>query len=219
MMATILAECNFVEALCYLDDILIWGENWEQHIGRLSNVLEKVKKAGLMLGIEKCKFGVQKVQYLGSVIGEGMVSISEQRVEDLVNLPRPTTVRQLRSALGAFGFIQRWLPGIAEVARPLYSGVTGKPHAKLQWTVEMNQAFNKMKKLVASASALQIPDHTKEFTLVTDCSDIGAGAVLLQEDSRGGGNMAAVAYYHHALNKAEQRYTTTDKELLGVSHP
>ena len=216
MMATVLGECNFVEALCYLDDILIWGESWEQHLDRLGRVLEKVKSAGLMLGMEKCKFGVQKVQYLGSVIGEGMVSISEQRVTDLVNLPRPNTVKQLRSALGAFGFIQRWLPGIAEVAKPLYSGVTGKPHSKLQWTVEMNQSFNKLKKLVAGASALQIPDQNKEFTLITDCSNTGAGAVLLQEDKRGGETMAAVAYYHHALNRAEQRYTTTDKELLAA---
>jgi hypothetical protein len=143
-----------------------------------------------------------------------MISISEQRVEDLRALPTPTTVRELRRVIGAFSFIQRWLPGISEVMKPLHNGIAGKPHSKINWTVEMNQSFNKLKKMVASASALKIPDHKKDFTLITDCSEVGAGGVLTQVDDNG--QVAAVAYFHHTLSKAEQRYGATDKELLAV---
>ena len=215
MMAVILGESNFTEALCYLDDILIWGTTWEEHMNRLNSVLSRVQAAGLALSIKKCKFGVQEVHYLGSVIKEGMVSISNQRVHDLRSLPTPSTVRELRSVIGAFSFVQRWLPGVSEVMKPLHKGILGKPHSKIKWTVEMNQSFNMLKKLVANATALKIPDPEKEFTLITDCSAVGAGGVLAQQDDYGNG-LGPVAYFHHTLTAAEQKYGVTDKELLAV---
>ena len=78
----------------------------------------------------------------------------------------------------------------------------------------MNQAFNKLKKLGANAAALKIPDQQKDFTLITDCSEVGAGAVLAQLEENG--QLVAVAYFHHTLSKAEQKYGATDKELLAV---
>ena len=125
MMATVLSSSNFTEALCYLDDILIWGNTWEVHVDRLKIVLEKVSWAGLALNPTKCQFGVKEVTYLGSIIRNGMVSIGDQRVADLRSLPVPTTVRELRRVLGGFSFVQRWLPGIADVAKPLNAGVMG----------------------------------------------------------------------------------------------
>ena len=59
-------------------------------------------------------------------------------------------------------------PGIADVAKQLNAGVKGKPHSKLRWTVEMHNAFRRMKQLVAEATALKIPDHNREFTLIAD---------------------------------------------------
>ena len=131
----------------------------------------------------------------------------------LRSLPVPTTVRELRRVLGGFSFVQRWLPGIAEVSKPLNAGVKGKPHSKLRWTVEMHNAFRRLKQLVAEATALKIPDHNKEFTLITDCSNKGLGAVLTQEEE---GTRIPVVYFHHTLTPTEARYTTTDKELLAV---
>ena len=77
----------------------------------------------------------------------------------------------------------------------------------------MHNAFRRLKQLVAEATALKIPDHNKEFTLITDCSNKGAGAVLTQEEK---GTRIPVAYFHHTLTPVEARYTTTDKELLAV---
>ena len=99
------------------------------------------------------------------------------------------------------------------MAKPLNAGVKGKPHSRLRWTVEMHNAFRRLKQLVAEATALKIPDHNKEFTLITDCSDKGARAVLTQEEK---GTRIPMAYFHHTLTPAETRYTTTDKELLAV---
>ena len=84
-MATVLSSSNFTEALCYFDDILIWGDTWEVHVDRLksASVLEKVSWAGLALNPTKCQFGVKEVTYLGSIIRNGMVSVGGQRVAHL----------------------------------------------------------------------------------------------------------------------------------------
>lgn len=79
----------------------------------------------------------------------------------------------------------------------------------------MNQSFNMLKKLVANATALKIPDPEREFTLITDCSEVGAGGVLAQQDENGN-DLGPVAFFHHTLTAAEQKYVVTDKELLAV---
>ena len=81
MMSAVLGESNFTEALCYLDDVLVWGETWEQHQRRLQSVLEKVREAGLALSPQKCQFGKKTVEYLGAVISNERISMSETRVQ------------------------------------------------------------------------------------------------------------------------------------------
>ena len=216
MMSVILGSSNFVDALCYLDDILVWGETWEIFMKRLRRILEKIKQAGLSLAAKKCQFGVREVSYLGCTIKEGMVQINEQRVQQLRQIERPKNVRELRRALGAFGYVQRWLPGLAEIAKPLYSAVTDKPYARLHWNEEMEEAFTTIKKMIADAVALSLPDMEQPFTLVTDCSQMAAGAMLAQKSVQMPDTLKPVAFYHYALSKAEQAYPTTEKELLAM---
>ena len=134
-------------------------------------------------------------------------------------LPQPETIRELRSALGAFSNVQRWLPGLAEINKPrLNEAVRTTGNRKLVWTGEMTvQAFQKLKELTANAVALQIPDMERRFTLVTDGSDKGVGAMLAQESGISGDlHLIPVAFYHHSLTPPERKYSVTDKELLAV---
>ena len=216
MMSTILGASNFEDALCYLDDVLIWGETWDVFMKRLRKVLDKIRSAGLALGPKKCKVGVQEVSYLGYTIKEGMVKISEQRVAQIRQIERPRNVRELRSALGAFAYVQRWIPGLAEIAKPLYNGLSDKPYARLDWTSEMDEGFETIKQMVADAVALSLPHMEKRFTLVTDCSKEAAGAMLSQVDERNSGKLKPVAFFHHTLSKSEQNFSATERELLAI---
>ena len=218
MMSAILGDSNFIEALCYLDDILVWGETWEIHMKRLKRVeLSKIEEAGLALSASKCKFGLKEVSYLGCKIKEGMLSVNEQRVEQMRKIERPGNVRELRRALvGAFAYVQRWLPGLSEIAKPLYDAITGKPYVRLKWTTEMDIAFSKMKEMISNAVSLNLPDMERRFILVTDCSNVAAGAMLSQECVSEPGLLKPVAFYHHTLNVSEQKYSATEKELLAV---
>ena len=216
MMSGVLGSSNYMEALCYLDDVLIWGETWEIFIKRLRRVMDKIHRAGLALSPEKCLFGMREVSYLGCTIKKGMVAINEQRVQQLRAIARPVTVRDLRKALGAFAYVQRWLPGLAEVYKSLYNAVTDKPYARLVWSEQMISDFDKIKKMISDAVALSLPDMNKRFTLVTDCSNIAAGAMLAQESRTLPGYLKPVAFYHHTLSLSEQKYSATEKQLLAV---
>ena len=213
MMSAVLGESNFAEALCYLDDVLIWGETWEQHQRRLRSVLGKIREAGLALSPQKCQFGMKTVEYLGAVISDGRISMSEARVRQLRSLPLPRDVHELRRALGSFAYVQRWIPGVADTARPLYDALDRDGRQKLHWTEEMTVAFNKLKQQVSDAVSLYVPDFGKPFTLITDASDVGAGAMLANKD---GQHLKPFGFFHHALSQHERNYSTTEKELLAV---
>ena len=212
-MSVILGECNFLDAICYLDDVLVWRTTWKEFITRLGSVLRKISDSGLVLSAKKCSFGVEEVMYLGAVVKDGMLCIGEQRTEQLRALPIPGSVEELRKVLGAFAYVQRWLPGIAEVARPMYDLITKTGQKKFQWNKQCDEAFSRMKDLVANAVALRIPRDDLEFTVVTDASDTGTGAMLAQKED---GVLVPVSFYHHALTAAERKYDTTEKELLAV---
>ena len=138
MMSAILGTSNFVEVLCYLDGILVWGE---LHIQRLERILIQIEKAGLALPNSKCQFGATYVDYLVCRISEAMLHTSEQRVEQLRDIEQPKNVRGLRGALGAFAFVQRWIPGLTELAKPSYGATTRKAYSRLKWTTEMTVSF------------------------------------------------------------------------------
>ena len=106
-MAAALGDLNWTTALCYLDDVLVWGRTWKEHTDLLEAVFNKFQKAGALLNANKCCFGVWKVEFRGHVISEGTMQMSEGRTGALINTPRPSTVTMLRKAMGAFSYVQR----------------------------------------------------------------------------------------------------------------
>ena len=105
LMTAALGDPNWTAALCYLDDVLVWGRTWKEHTDRLEAVLNKLQKAGALLNPNKCCFGVRKVEFLGHVITEGTMQVSEARTSGLINTPRPCTVTMLLKAMGAFSYV------------------------------------------------------------------------------------------------------------------
>lgn len=88
----------------------------------------------------------------------------------------------LRKALGAFSYVQRWIPGMADIAKPLYDLLDKDAKKMLQWTYEATDAFERLKMLVTKPPALYLPDFNRPFVLVTDVSTVGTGAMLAQRD-------------------------------------
>ena len=161
------------------------------------------------MSAKMCLFASTQVGYLGCTIGEGMLRISDGRAEQLLRrIERPVNVKAL--ALGAFSYVQRWIPGLSEVEKPLYDATRYGPYSTSKWTDQMLVAFEEIKgrvaNAVANAVALTIPNMEQGFVLVTDFSNIAAGAMLAQEANDGSNQLISCAFYHHAVSKSESKY-------------
>ena len=100
-----------------------------------------------------------------------------------MEFPAPTSRKEVMHFLGMSGYYQKFCKNFSTVAAPLTQLL--KRDQCFVWTRECQDAFNKIKSLLISAPVLVAPDFSKPFILTIDTSNVGAGAVLMQEDSRG----------------------------------
>ena len=130
----------------YIDDVVIFSETWEEHLKHLTDILERIRKAGLTVKRGKCQFAMSQCVYLGHVFGNGMVKLERSKVEAIENFPLPETKREIRTFLGLTGYYRKFIPDHATIAAPL-SDLTKKalPNS-LKLNDEARKAFEKLKK-------------------------------------------------------------------------
>ncbi|XP_047482831.1 uncharacterized protein LOC125034845 [Penaeus chinensis] len=196
----------------FLDDILIHSKTWKQHCGILQRVLGILQEANLTARPIKCEIGKRNLEYLGHVIGEGCIKPTKEKVSAILNAPAPTTKKEVRSFMGLSGYYRRFVPDYATIAAPLNEMVKKNAPNKVKWEDKHEMAFNKLKQALVNDPILKLPDVNKPFILRTDASDVGLGAVLLQEEDA----KMPVAYASRKLSDAEKKYSVVERECLAV---
>lgn len=196
----------------YLDDVCIVSESFEEHLSILIRLAQQFKRANLTLNLNKSKFCVKRVQYLGYVIGEGGISTDPAKIESILNWPTPKTLKQVRGFLGLTGWYRRFISNFADVTHPITDVLSRK--RKFEWTNEADEAFRNIKNLLTTAPVLKNPDFSKKFYVHCDASDFGIGAVLVQIDCDG--NESPIAFMSKKLNSSQRNYSVTEKECLAA---
>ena len=197
----------------YLDDIVIYSDNWKDHMKHLKEVFRRLRKAALTVKLDKCQFGMDQCIYLGHMVGNGTVRPENSKLEALKEFPIPRTKTAVRGFLGLAGYYRRFIPNFAETAAPL-TDLTRKTATKeVQWNSECGRAFEKLKSLLCGEPVLKCPDFEKPFVLQTDASDRGVGAVLSQLYE---GEDHPVAYFSRKLLPREEKYSVVEKECLAI---
>lgn len=213
MMRKLLLPLDQDQVSNFIDDILIASETWEQHLAVVEDVLVRIQDCGLTAKPSKCCLGFDSLTFLGHRIEAGHLLPEEDKVEKIRNAARPKTKKELRSFLGLAGYYRKFVPNFAIVAKSL-TDRTKKGHPeKVEWNVECEQAFDSLKEHLSQKPVIRLPDPSKEYTLRTDASDTGLGAVLLQDQGEG---LQPIAYASKKLNGAETRYSTIEKECMAV---
>ena len=197
--------------MIYLDDILVFSETFEEHVSRLEEVFDRLRRAGLRLKPKKCTFVRPEVHYLGHVVSAGGIAVDPAKVEAIENFAPPTNPKSLRSFLGLASYYRRFVPSFSKVAGPLYSLL--KKDAAFQWTSDCQRAFDTLRDLLVNTPILAFPDFSEDFLLETDASRSGLGAVLAQKVD---GLTRPVAYASRTLQPHEANYGATELEALGV---
>ena len=196
----------------YIDDILVFSRTLEDHIDHLRLVFECLVETGLKLKPAKCHFVWREVEYLGHIITPQGLQANPRLVAAVQEFPIPQSLQEVRRFLGLSSYYRRFIPRFAKVAQPLHQ-LTRKG-AEFVWSNECHSAFETLKQQLTSAPVLAYPAFDKPFTLETDASIQGLGAVLSQEQEDG--KLHPVAYASHALSSPECNYSITELETLAV---
>ena len=210
-MDLVLSGLSYVICLRYLDDVIVFGRDFNEHYDRLKMVLERLRSHNLRAKVEKCTIAARQVSFLGHIVSASGIMPDPAKI-DVDNITSPRNIKDIRSFLGLTGYYRKFIPGFSCIAAPLLQLTQKSVH--FNWTDACEQAFQQLKHLLCSAPILAYPDFGQEFILQTDASDYGVGAVLLQRDALG--NEKVIAYASKALSPREQKYSTTEKELFAV---
>lgn len=122
----------------FLDDVLITGATYEEHLKRLEQVFNILEKAGLKLNKEKCQFFKDKVTFVGYVITEDGLQKTDERIAAIRDSPEPQNVTEVRAFAGLVNYYAKFINGLADIMSPLYSLL--RKGAKFEWTEECKQA-------------------------------------------------------------------------------
>jgi hypothetical protein len=197
----------------YLDDILIFTKDIEEHCRIIHRVLGRLVEHQVYLRPEKCEFKKTRIEYLGLIILENRVEMDLVKVAGVAEWPEPSNKQEVQSFLGFANFYCRFIKDFSHHARPLFN--LTKNEQKWQWGSSEASAFRKLKELVTSALVLTTPADDQPFRIEADSSDYATGAVLSQlstEDRK----WHPIAYYSKSLSETERNYEIHDKEMLAI---
>ena len=211
LMERVLNQLQWQICLCYLDDILIFGQTVAQHLERLRKVFQRLREAKLKLKPKKCHFFQKEVTFLGHIVNAEGVGTESSKVQKITESPAPQNLTEVRSVLGLFSYYRRFIPHFSDIAKPLIK-LTEK-NKQFHWGEEQDVAFERLKELLSQAPILVHPRREGQFVLDTDASDVGIGAVLSQIQD---GEEKVIAYASKTLSKSERNYCITRRELLAV---
>src|SRR3954469_2739123 len=152
----------------YLDDILIYSKNEEEHAKHLRLVLMKLQEHRLYAKFSKYEFWLPEVIYLGHVISVKGVAVNPERVQAVLDWTTPESVKQVRSFLGLASYSRRFVENFSEVGKPLTELL--KNDKKFQWTPKCEESFQELKRRLTSAPVLAPPDTKKNFDIYCDAS-------------------------------------------------
>ncbi|GJV47678.1 putative reverse transcriptase domain-containing protein [Tanacetum coccineum] len=193
--------------IVFIDDILIYSKNKQEHEEHLKLILELLKKEELYAKFSKCEFWIPKVQFLGHVIDSQGIHVDPAKIESIKDWASPKSPTEIRQFLGLAGYYRRFIEGFSKIAKPM-TKLTQKK-VKFVWGDKQEAAFQLLKKKLCSAPILALPEGSKDFIVYCDASIKGLGAVLMQREK-------VIAYASRQLKVHEKNYTTHDLELRAV---
>ncbi|GKC68506.1 putative reverse transcriptase domain-containing protein [Tanacetum coccineum] len=164
--------------IVFIDDILIYSKNKQEHEKHLKLILELLKKEQLYAKFSKCKFWIPRVQFLGHVIDSQGIHVDPAKIESVKDWESPKTATEIRQFLGLAGYYRRFIEGFSKIAKPM-SKLTQKK-VKFDWGDKEEAAFQLIKQKLCSAPILALPEGSEDFIVYCDASIKGAVVFALK---------------------------------------
>jgi hypothetical protein len=205
-------------ARCFIDYVIIFSRNVENHKQHLRQVLGRLRDKGVKCHPSKMRVGFSDVDYLGHKVVSSGTAPMTVKVEAIVKMLPPTNVSELRAVLGTANVFRKFVKDYSTIAASLNNLL--REDVAWNWSEECQKAFDLIKDKLTQAPILRRPDYSRPFELHTDWSGVGLGAVLVQRDDQG--QEYVIAYASRINNRTERNYPSYTGECLaavwGVSH-
>ncbi|KAI9035401.1 uncharacterized protein KD926_003523 [Aspergillus affinis] len=190
----VLGELLDTFVIAYLDDILVFSNNEEEHIRHVKQVLRKLRIAKLRLKLKKCEFYIQETEFLGHWITTEGVHMERSKVQAIRDWPVPKSLKEVQQFTGLINYYRKFIDG---------------------YTKSMaQQVFDDVKRKITTVPILVQYDPEKLTTIETDVSNYAIGMRMTQLDKNG--RAKPIAFHSRKLIQAEMNYDIHDKELLAI---
>jgi hypothetical protein len=199
--------------IAFIDDIWIYAKDEEEHDRLVEEVLKQLSQKDLVISADKCTWSTQRIEFKGYVITLEGMEMANNKVETIQSWQIPQSLKDVQSFLGFTNCNRRFINGFSRICRPLTESTKGDKKS-WKWTLEMNKAFDELKKWFINAPILKHYDPNRQCILETDASDFALGAILSQ---RSDDNALHPSTYHsRKFTPTEINYEIHDRELLAI---
>jgi len=212
IMTKILRELLDHAVVTYLDDILIYSENMEDHIKLPRQVLEWLKQHELAVSLKKSGFHQKEVIFLGYIVKTSGVTSSERKVKSVQNWARPKSVNEVQILIEFVNLYQRFIQYFSMVCKPITDRLKGSPKY-FRWRREQEEAFEDLKGKFTMGPNLSHFYPGRKTGVETDASNFTPRCVLAQYQ---GSRLHLVAFHSQKLSSSERNYEIHEKELLAI---
>jgi len=173
VMDLVLAGLTWDKCLVYIDDIIVYARTPEMMLERLEQVFERLQKHHLKVKPSKLRLFQQKLTFLGYQISAAGIETDPAKTSTILDMARPTNVKELRSNMGCLGYYRRFISSFSQIAEPLFALL--RKGEKFVWTDKQQRAFDILKAKLASTPILALPCDEAQTILDVDASDTGLG--------------------------------------------
>ena len=192
--------------IIFIDDILVYSRNKEDHEKHLRAVLGRLREQKLFAKLSKCSFWQKSIGFLGHIVSDQGVSVDPEKVQTIRDWPQPRNATEVRSFLGLAGYYRKYVKGFASLAQPM-TRLTGKD-VKFTWNEGCEKCFSALKDMLTNAPILVLPEGDQPYVVYTDASITGLGCVLKHGK--------VIAYASRQLEKHEGNYPIHDLKMAAV---
>ena len=212
-MQFVLSGLLWDKALCYLDDVISLGSDFESAIANLREIFGRFREHNLKMKPKKCVLFQEQVEYLGRLVSYEGVTVRPEHVQVIRDWPLPTTKQELQSFLGFANYHREYIKDYSVVVEVLQQLVNNSKSGPIQLAQCHLDAIENIREKLCNAPIFPYPNPEYTFILDCDASSIAIGCELLQIVD---GKERVIAFGSYSLTPAQRRYCTTRKELLAV---
>ncbi|PKI50757.1 hypothetical protein CRG98_028899 [Punica granatum] len=179
-MVTLFHDMMHKEIEVYVNNMIAKSKEEEGHLVNLKQLFERLKKYKLRLDPVKCTFGVKSGKLLGFVVSEKSIEVNPDKVKAIMELPPPSTMREVRSFLGRLNYIARFIANLTDKCQPLFRLL--RKNVAVEWDDECQKAFDTVKAYLIQPPMLVPPSRDRPLILYLTVRRQSLGCMLGQKD-------------------------------------